>query len=213
MMVSACNPLDTDTPRDVRVVTPEPDLRPGRTVSVMFAIDASISMSDEIDETRKGIDAAIEFLLAKYDLAGLVSFNEFVVVEAPLTDNFYTVSEAAKNITPHLQTRMWDGGYAAVEALINGPKRDVQAVILVTDGKDEGSSVLYEEFRDYAHQNQVVVYPIGLGKQALLDEETLQNLALVTEGHYYYFDTEDADAEPLAVVFRDIFTDHIRQKP
>ena len=66
-----------------------------------------------------------------------------------------------------------------------------RVLILLTDGNDTGSLVEPVKAAELARDSQIVIYPIAMGDPAsvgeeLFDEETLKEVARVTQGRYFY---------------------------
>jgi Ca-activated chloride channel family protein len=70
-----------------------------------------------------------------------------------------------------------------------------RAIVLLSDGKDEGSRFGWEEALDYARRAGVAIYPIGLGPQ--VEKPKLKKLAEETGGRAFFLE----DAAGLAPVY------------
>ncbi len=74
----------------------------------------------------------------------------------------------------------------------NGVKGQ-RAIVLLSDGKDEGSRFGWDEALDYARRAGVAIYPIGLGED--LEKRKLERLAEETGGRAFFLkDAGELDA-------------------
>jgi len=138
---------------------------------VAFVLDVSLTMrGDRLATAREAAERFARSLDFSRDRAMVVTFAGKSREVMPLTDSreaILTAIGSAKEETGG--TALYDGLTLAVEALrhIDGRK----AAILLTDGRDEsgdgfrpGSFHTFEEALQQAHQSDVIVYTIGLGK-------------------------------------------------
>src|SRR6185436_7860460 len=79
----------------------------------------------------------------------------------------------------------------------NGVKGQ-RAVLLLSNGKDEGSRFAFNDALDYARRSGVTLYTIGLGGDA--DKRTLSKLAEETGGRSFFVDS----VEGLPAIYKSI---------
>lgn len=177
---------------------------PGSNFDFVLVIDASSSMlSTDIIPNR--IEAAKirvrEFigLISTSSKVGVISFAGTSIIEQDLSDNFADVRNAIENI----QARNI-GGTDIGEAIITSSNLFINPdrpgiIILLTDGQSN-VGVPIEDALNYIKNKRIIVHTIGLateeggiyiGNVSLkLDEETLQRIALQTEGKYFKAETD-----------------------
>ena len=87
------------------------------------------------------------------------------------------------------QTRLYDAVWQAVEASADPSRNDRRAVVVLTDGIDEGSiDHQIADVVENANERGVPVFTIGLGNVFI---PALQQLADQTGGQYFLAPTED----------------------
>jgi len=179
-----------------------PDDRLEGQVDVVQVLDRSGSMgglasASSTDEKIKVLrDAADHFIqMMKRDVGnqlGLVQFNQDVVpfpMPEPHLKLFTTASAAdmsgaVTTIDRGGLTSIGDGLDKALDyfTTYSEPNND-KVVLLVTDGK-ENTSMMIEDVRQDLIDNQIAVYPLGLGYSWGINEGKLTDLADATGGTY-----------------------------
>jgi len=129
-------------------------------LNVALLLDTSYSALDALGSIQ---DAALDFirLLQPADRAMVVSFDHSVNVLCPLTSDRKRLQRAVDHVDigERLGTVMRDAVIEVVEryfAKVNGRK----AIILLTDGKDHGSSISKDELLDRLEESDVMVYSV-----------------------------------------------------
>lgn len=210
---------------------------PGRGADLMLALDLSTSML-AVDRPggQNRLDMAREVLTAFLrgrpgDRVGLVAFAARPYPAAPLTlDHEWLQTAVSRLKTGDIEdgTALGDALLAALRRLQSKPgEARRQAVILLTDGRDNASVTAPEQAAAAARALGVKVHVIGIGGRgealipmenplggilhrrvrADLDEAGLQRLAAGAGGRYFRAD----DAAMLARVFREI--DRLEKAP
>jgi Ca-activated chloride channel family protein len=175
--------------------------------SVMLVIDVSGSM-DATDVQPSRIEAAKNAArnmvrqLPSGDRIGLVSFNGYATVAAPMSDNRDLVLGAIDGLRAGGATAIGDALQLAVEQLkptlgppVKGP-RPPAMVILLTDGVSN-RGITPAEAAAQAKQAGVIVHTVGIGSRNAgivvhgqdvggVDEQGLSQVAAVTGGKYYF---------------------------
>lgn len=129
-------------------------------LNVVLLLDTSLSTHNVLDEIR---DAAHDFikLLKPADRAAIVTFDYQVNNLSPLTANRQTLEAAIDEVDvgEYGGTVMRD----AVEEVVNKTFANVKgrkAIILLTDGKDHGSSPSEEELLKNLQESDVLIYSV-----------------------------------------------------
>ena len=156
-------------------------------VTAVMLIDHSGSMETG-DKMEDGIAAALTFLdhlQDGRDRVGVIAFdNETDVLGSlRLMDSAVRadLEDGINGLKASGGTAYYDAIYKAVDALggISGRK----VVLALTDGIDEHSNRTRSSVTDYAQDNNVVLYTIGLG--ADVEQVVLEQMAQETGGQYY----------------------------
>jgi VWFA-related protein len=152
----------------------------GEFLAVALLFDRSGSMKTALDGTR---DAAIQFIrrLSVNDRLAVVSFDDTVRVDAPLTNDRAVLERAVRGITTGTDTALHDAIKAAL-ALLKGVGTKRQAIVVLSDGKDTKSRITLADVVSEAKSRGVPVYTLGLGPSVAGD--VLQRLARETGGSW-----------------------------
>ncbi len=143
----------------------KPVSSPKSPLSVVLAMDVSGSMKGRpMDEAKK---AAKIFLdqLDKEDYAALVEFGSSVTLDADFTpkDKIHALRDKIDGLVANQQrTWLYQATYDSIEKASKAPTSRV-AVVLLTDGKDEGSPRTEENVLARMKGVQVPVYTLGFG--------------------------------------------------
>ena len=166
----------------------------------VLAIDSSTSMSaTDLDPSRleSAKKNAIKFveMITTGTKVGIISFSGTSFINQGLSENYEDIKNKIKNIKISGY-----GGTDLGEAIISSTNlllRDTRpkVLILLTDGRSN-IGVPLEDSVNYANENKIMIHTIGIGTKeggkfvgdslSKLDEEGLKNIALNTDGTYYY---------------------------
>ncbi|OWA33979.1 hypothetical protein B9G55_16715 [Saccharibacillus sp. O16] len=149
---------------------------------IVFSIDSSGSM-DWMDPnglrkvaTKNFVDA-----LREEDRAAVVDFDDTGRTLVNLTSDKEKVKFAIDSIDAVGGTNLYEGIQKAVEEIVkNGGVDHHKSIIFLTDGDGTWS----ESALDYAKENGVVIFTIGLGNG--VNRTLLERIASETGGRYFY---------------------------
>jgi Ca-activated chloride channel family protein len=180
----------------------------------VLALDSSASMiADDFEPNR--LEAAkqeainfVDYVGSKTKI-GLVVFSGVSFVEPGLIDDPVKVKELIKTVKIDRNyggTNLGSAITNAVNLLLNDEKS--RSIILLTDGRNNIGNL--DEAIDYARENHVVIYTIGIGTEeggkflgeavSKLDEESLELIAFNTGGRYFRAN----DKESLGNAYKEI---------
>jgi Ca-activated chloride channel family protein len=151
-------------------------------IHAAVAIDVSASMEPNLAKAQQ---AALRFLqntIKPKDRAAVVTFNDHPNLAVKFTKD---VSELAGGLAGLKAER----GTALYDTLVftlyyfNGIKGQ-RALLLLSDGKDEGSRFSYEDALEYARRAGVTIYTIGLGKE--VEKRKMEKIAEETGGRSFF---------------------------
>lgn len=166
----------------------------------VLALDASSSMTaddfqpDRFEAAKVEAIRFVDSIKTKTKI-GVVSFSGTSFVEKELTDDYIVVKETINNIQIK-EVGGTDLGEAIVTSTnILNTDNKAKVIILLTDGRSNVGTPL-EDAITYANEKYVKIHTIGIGTEeggkiagieavSTLDEESLRNIALATEGNYY----------------------------
>lgn len=170
------------TDREITVVCdaavqPVADLRSavegGEAMAAILLFDRSGSIRAAIDQAR---EAAAGFIrrLTENDQVAVVSFDQTITVDLPLTTDKAAAEAAVRAIVPGSNTVLFDAVSVGVaEARKAATKR--LALIVLSDGKDTRSRATLAEAVAEAKGEGVAVFTVGLG--TAVDGAVLRELA------------------------------------
>jgi FHA domain/von Willebrand factor type A domain len=162
-------------------------------VTVALVLDTSASIrKDELERTRALCVGLLEHLPAGSE-AALFTFDDQDRLLLPWTTASSDLQHALSIVRPtgHF-TLLYDALYDASRHLRDAPARR-KALVLLTDGKDEGSTLDLEDGLRAA-QDRFPVFTIGVGR---VQERILRRIAKLTGGEY--LPIADATSEALRV--------------
>ena len=146
--------LEEGTPQELAFFTSE-----GTPVTIMVLLDSSASIRSNLEEVQ---NAANRFInrLPRGDEARIGFFHNRVVFGPRFTDNMDEHVAMINQMRPQRSTHLYDALLASLEEL--STVQDRKALLLFTDGDDEGSEASMEEALEAARRSLVSVYAVGL---------------------------------------------------
>lgn len=132
-------------------------------LDVMLLLDTSASMYDRLPSVR---NAAVKFVraLKPDDRAAVIFFSRHVRVVHALTDPRSGIERAIEAASPGGGTALYEALYVALKELGRVPKDPSQprrqAIVVLTDGDDNGSHVSFEDVLADARGAAVTIYSV-----------------------------------------------------
>lgn len=182
------------------------DVRP---VHVFFLLDASGSTREELPQIRY---ATVRFAqhFSPEDRMAAAAFSDGLVLLQDWTDDFKRLRKSLKRMEPGYRTALWDSLAQVVKEKLAGlPGK--RAVILVTDGLDNESSIRYADLMQLLTRQEITLYIVSRSRLAAREiegDERVQFLDrvmrnLLDEDESFvtaYFRDKEAALETLAAV-------------
>lgn len=191
--------------------------------SLNFALlfDLSGSMQPHLASAQSSATRFFEQAInPERDSAGIVAFQQEIVVSQPLTNNKSLLKEAL--VRKHLilptpgtmgpsidgtskrlsGTALYGAIYVAVDELLQAANGH-RVLLIISDGYDSESGIELRDALDYAWRREVTIYTIGLGDKSGLNTEVLERLCAATGGRAFY----PKDNKELDEVFHQIDRD------
>jgi pSer/pThr/pTyr-binding forkhead associated (FHA) protein/Mg-chelatase subunit ChlD len=178
-----------DGKNDVKATEVKPASSSLLETSVILCIDQSGSMGQA---RIKQIQDALRSALAKpeggrLNLA-LWAFDSDVTRLRDFSEDTEELSKAAGRIglrsTRDSQTKLYEAIELGLSALRNYPKNGPKRLILITDGKDDGSSITEQVVVNAANAQSVIIDAIGFGNISEHDSDLLARLAKSASGYF-----------------------------
>lgn len=170
--------------------------------SIGLLIDNSGSSADILGAIRTGV----------LDFAnGLQTDDEIFVISFGTSDRvIHDFGDPLRDLNSTLgQLRSWgtsvffDALYSGIRKLADGgnPRK---ALIVLTDGADNGSTTTYLDVVHAAERQLVTLYFIGMGPSVLVDTYTLRGLAAMTGGSVVLMGRDSSPREALDAIREDL---------
>ena len=182
-------------------------------VGIALALDLSTSMwAEDMGARRSRLDvakdAALEFIDARTDDIGLVTFAGEAFARLPLTHDGYVVKDAVEALEVGLLTDGTDiaGAIASGAGLLDDAPHASKVLILVTDGAHNKAGVMPDLAARAAAAVGVTIYPVAIGQEQGRDnramETVLTQAARITGGRYFKATDQGALEEIYAEIDR-----------
>lgn len=184
---------DSGEPRKIESLVPASD----QPLNVILLIDYSESMLKELPVVKAAARRFGQTLLRPQDRIAVVGFNQKTFWLTGFTNDYNAAAASVDRISPIGQTHLYD---TVIEMLFELQKRPGRrALVVLTDGVDQGSKFKLDHLFHYARYAGVPVYPIvkntalsrlmrfGIGQ---LQARRLGNLARDTGATYFIVQSE-----------------------
>jgi Ca-activated chloride channel family protein len=185
--------LDNGQPRAIEGLVGANDLP----LHVILLIDYSESMLEELPVVKAAAKQFAKSLLRPQDRIAVAGFNQKTFWLTGYTNDWNAAAEAVDRVKPIGETHLYDSVIQMLYELQKTPGR--HALVVLTDGVDQGSSFKLDHLVHYARYAGVPVYPIvknkslsrwmklGIGR---LQARRLRNIAEDTGATYFIIQSE-----------------------
>jgi len=151
-------------------------------IHAAVALDVSASMEANLGKAQ---EAALRFLqrtIRTKDRAAVIPFNDHPTLAVKFTNDLNVLAGGLAGLKAERGTALYD---TVVFTLFyfNGIKGQ-RTLLLLSDGKDEGSRFSWEETLGFARRAGVTIYAIGLGDQ--VEKKKMASLAEETGGRAFF---------------------------
>jgi Ca-activated chloride channel family protein len=161
-------------------------------VTVVVLLDSSASVRSDMLLIQKAANRFIK-KLASGDRARIGFFHDEVVFGPRFTDDMAEHSAMINQMRPQRSTHLYDALVEAFEKLARVPDR--KALLVFSDGEDQGSRISMESALEVARRSDVSVYSVGLvGWSAAggmhTNQRLLEQIARLTGGRAFFPEKE-----------------------
>jgi VWFA-related protein len=132
-------------------------------LELVVAIDTSNSMTPWIVQLKAAVSEFLTAIPAR-ERVTLLAFNSSIATLATQTTNLAERSAAVDQLTPAGTTVLYDTIIRGTDML--GTKSGRKALVVFTDGEDEGSHAPIEEVERRLEASDVTLFMVGLGRGA-----------------------------------------------
>jgi Ca-activated chloride channel homolog len=151
-------------------------------IHAAVVLDVSASMEGSLGQATDAALAFLEGAVRPKDRAALITFNDRPHLAVKFTKDVDALAGGLAGLKAERGTALYDTIIFSL-FYFNGVKGQ-RAIVLLSDGKDEGSRFSYEDALDSARRAGVAIYPIGLGEE--LEKRKLEKLAEETGGRAFF---------------------------
>jgi len=166
-------------------------------LEIVVAIDISGSMTPAMPKLKKAVK---EFLkdVPNQDLVTLLGFNDSIFTLTRKAGDVAERSRAVDRLAPWGSTALYDVILRGVEML--GRQTGRKALIVFTDGEDQGSHATINDVERRLQSSDVTLYMIGQGRGVTLDtlKKVMERLSNPTGGRALFTDSIDELHESFA---------------
>ncbi|HEY6322231.1 MAG TPA: VWA domain-containing protein [Thermoanaerobaculia bacterium] len=149
-------------------------------------LDTSGSMVEQLDTAVKAALRFFQTVIQPKDRAAVITFNGQPNLAVRFTNDREVLAGGLAGLRADGNTALYDSIIYALYYF--GGVRGKRAIVLLTDGKDEGSRFRYGDALEYAKHSGIAFYTIGLGPIANQPDIRLklEKLAAETGGRSYF---------------------------
>jgi Ca-activated chloride channel homolog len=151
-------------------------------IHAAVAIDVSASMQSSLIKAQEAALRFLEGSVRPKDRAAVITFNDHPNLAVKFTRDLRTLAGGLAGLKAERGTALYDSLVFSFYTF-NGLKGR-RALLLLSDGKDEGSRFTWEESLEFARRAGVTVYAIGLGDD--VEKKKLSRLAEETGGRAFF---------------------------
>lgn len=151
--------VDNGTPRRIESLVAASD----QPLNVILLIDYSESMLDELPVVKAAAKQFARALLRPQDRLAVAGFNQKTFWLTGYTNDWNQVAQAVDRVQPAGETHLYD---SVIDMLYQIQKvQGRHALVVLTDGVDQGSTFKLDHLVHYARYAGVPVYPVVKNKQ------------------------------------------------
>jgi VWFA-related protein len=151
-------------------------------IHAAVAIDISASMAPNLEKAQAAALQFLQGMVRPKDRAEVITFNDHPAQVVKFTRDLKTLAGGLSGLKAERGTSLYDSLIFSFYTF-NGLKGR-RALLLLSDGRDEGSRFGFEEALDFARRAGVTVYAIGLGDE--VDRKKLSRIAEETGGRAFF---------------------------
>lgn len=146
--------VDSGRPRQIQSVVRATE----KPLRLIVLLDASESMLKELPIVRQAVRQFARSVLGPNDQLAVVKFSQRAFWLTPFTSDLKTIDDSLNRLEARGETHLYDTVIEMMFELQKQPGR--KALIVLTDGVDQGSSFNLDNLIHYARYSGVPIYPI-----------------------------------------------------
>jgi VWFA-related protein len=177
-------------------------------LEIVVAIDISGSMTPAMPKLKTAVKGFLSDV-PKQDLVTLLGFNDSIFTLTRKTGDPAERGRAVDRLAPWGSTALYDVILRGVEML--GRQTGRKALIVFTDGEDQGSHATIADVERRLQSSDVTLYMIGQGRGITLDtlKKIMERLANPTGGRALFTDSIDELHESFAELLDELSNQYL----
>jgi len=173
-------------------------------LACILIVDTSGSMSELLPEIKDALADFIDYL-GERDRTSLIVFNDTVKTVVPFTaDKEKLLQELRSLRISGRTTELYYAVYKGLEAMQSPGLPDRKVVLVISDGKDEGTAYTLDDCIGAANESRVDVLGLGIAAKQPTFLLNLQRLAEMTGGIYLRVDKGQSWKEKIGLIRRQL---------
>jgi len=174
-------------------------------IHAAVALDISASMEPSLAKAQQAALSFLQSTIKPKDRAAVVVFNDHPNLTVKFTNDTKALAGGLAGLKAERGTALYD---TLVFTLyyFNGIKGQ-RTLLLLSDGKDEGSRFSYEDTLEYVRRAGVIIYTIGLGKD--VDKRKMEKIAEETGGRSFFVKDADGLEEIYATIDHELRSQYL----
>ncbi len=151
-------------------------------------LDTSASMAEELHEAVRGALAFFETVIQPKDRAAVFTFSDQPQLAVRFTNDATILAGGLAGLAAEGNTALYDSLIFALHYF--GGITGKRALVVLTDGVDEGSRYDFQNALEYARRSGVALYTVGIdiGTKEADARMKMERLASETGGRYFFID-------------------------
>ena len=178
--------FEDERPQDVQIFEKQEKVES----AIGILMDTSGSMVDIMPFMRRGIRDFTR-ALPKTDEFFLVSFGTAVKLQHTSSQTQKHLEDSLAALRAYGTSSLFDGLLYSMEK-VEKSERPRKALIVFTDGNDNGSNVSHGRIIEEIQSSAVLLYFVAIGSPVLVDSHTLEPLSEVSGGRTLYVPKQEA---------------------
>lgn len=155
---------------------------------ILLDTSASMSNGDRLGEAVQGALGFFDKVITPKDRAAVITFADQPNLAVRFTNQPSVLAGGLAGLTASGNTTLYDSVIYALYYF--GGVKGKRAIIILTDGKDEGSHYTFNDALEYARRSGVAIYTVGidLSTQSADIRLKLSRLADETGGRFFFIE-------------------------
>ncbi|HVT60268.1 MAG TPA: VWA domain-containing protein [Thermoanaerobaculia bacterium] len=172
-------------------------------------LDTSGSMATQLDEAVQGALRFFQTVIKPKDRAAVITFASQTNLAVRFTNNPEVLAGGLAGLQASGNTVLYDSVIYALYYF--GGVRGKRAIILLTDGRDEGSKYRFTDALEYAKRSGVAFYTVGLGISSNEQDVRmkLEQLAAQTGGRHFFIERSSQLAPIYQTIERELRSQYL----